>query len=82
MDSDTSMKNLIQFKNNFNQSINRLEAQMSRLLNIMKQRNEENLPNTYSTIPDCLSHIDNNEESWCLGDFNQDLILPHHLELE
>ena len=31
MDSDRSMKNLIQSKNNFNQFVNRLEAQMSRL---------------------------------------------------
>ena len=36
MDSDRSMENLIQSENNLNQSINRLGAQMSHLLNIMK----------------------------------------------
>ena len=63
MYSDRSMKNLIQPENYIFQSINRLEAQ-SRLNNIMKERNEETLPNTCSTIPDCPSHIDRNEESW------------------
>ena len=57
---DRSMKNLIQSENNFFQSINRLEAQMSHLINIVKHRNEETLPNICSIIPDCLSHIDEN----------------------
>jgi len=39
MDSDRIMENLIQFKNNFVPIVNRLEAQMSRLINIMKDRN-------------------------------------------
>ena len=52
------MKNLIQSKNNFLQSVNGLEAQMSRLINIVKDRNEKTLPNTFSTIPDCPSHLD------------------------
>ena len=82
MDLDRSMENLIQSENNFNQSVNRLEAQMSRLLNIMKQRNEKTLPNTCSTIPDCPNYIDKNEESWCPGDFDQDSISPHKLELD
>ena len=30
MDSDRSMKNLIQSENDFNQSVNRIEVQMSR----------------------------------------------------
>ena len=60
MDLDRSMKNLIQSENNFNQSGNKLEAQMSHLINIMKERNEKTLPNTCSTISDCLSHIDEN----------------------
>jgi len=38
------MKNLIQSKNNFLQSINRLEAQMRRLINIVKDRNGKTLP--------------------------------------
>ena len=62
MDTDRSMKNLIQSENNFFQSINRLEAQMSCYINIVKDRNEETLPNTYSTILDCPSHIDRNED--------------------
>ena len=46
MDSDRSMGNLIQSENNFFQSIDRLEAQMSRYINIVKDRNGETLPNT------------------------------------
>ena len=29
-----------------------------------------------------LNHIDRNEESWCLGDFNQESISSHRLELD
>ena len=47
----------------------------------MKDRNEKTLPNICSTIPDCPSHIDRNEESWCLGDFDQDSISSHKFEL-
>jgi len=82
MDSDRIMKNLIQSENNFFQYSNRLEAQMSRLIKIMKDRNEETLPNTCSSIRDCRRHIDENQESWCLGDFDQDLISPQNLELD
>ena len=53
MDADRSMKNLIHSENNFNQSVNRLEAQMSHLLNIIIQKNEKILPNTCSIIPYC-----------------------------
>ena len=55
---------------------------MSHLINIVKNRNEEILPNTCSTIPDCPNHIDKNEESWCLGDFNQESISSHKFELD
>jgi len=48
----------IQCRNDFpqssfdcNQSIKRLEAQMSRLINIVNDRNEETLSNTFLTIP-------------------------------
>jgi len=41
MGSDKSLKNLIQSENNFFQSVNRVEAQMSRLINKVKERNEE-----------------------------------------
>jgi len=81
MDSNRSMKNLIQSKNNFFQSIDRLEAQISHYINIAKDMNEETLPSTCSIIPNCPSHIDRNEESWCHGDFDQDSISPHKFEL-
>ena len=80
MDSDRSMENLIQSENNFFQSIDTLEAQMSRYINIVKDRNEKTLPNTYSSIPDCPNPIDRNEESWSLGDFDQDSISSHKFE--
>ena len=54
--------------------INRLEVKVSHLINTVNDSNEETLPNTFSTIPDCPSHID--EESSYLGDFNQDSISP------
>jgi len=76
------MKILIQSENYFSQSLNRLEVQMSRLINIVKDRYEKTLPSTCSTIPDCPSHIDKNQESWCLGDFDQDSISPQHLKLD
>ena len=77
-----NMKNLIQSGNDFTQAINRVEAQMSRLINILKDKNEKTLSNTYLTIPDCSSHLDRNQESWCLRDPNQDSILSHQLELD
>ena len=55
---------------------------MSRYINIVKDRNEETLPNTCSTIPDCPSHMDRNEKSWCLREFDQDLILSHKFKLD
>ena len=82
IDSDRSMKNLIQSENNFFQSINRVKAQMSRYISIVKDKNEKTLPNTYSTILNCPSHINRNEEFWCLGDFDQDLISSHKFELD
>ena len=55
---------------------------MDRLNNMLNYRNEKTLPNTFLTIPDCPSHIDRSQESWCLGDFNQDSIPPQHIELD
>ena len=55
---------------------------MSRLNNIVKNRSEETLPEIFSTIPDCPSHIDENQESWSLGDFNQESISSHKFELD
>ena len=63
MDLGRSMKNLIQFENDFFQSINRLEAQMSRFINTVKDMNGKTLPITCSTIPNCLSHINKYQES-------------------
>jgi len=82
MNLDRSMKNLIQSKNNFFSILNRLETQMSHLINIVKDRNKETLPNTFSIIPGCPSRIDRNKESWCPGDFDQDSISPQNLEID
>ena len=54
--------------------------EISQLFNSMIDRNEETLPNIFSSISDFSSHSD--EESWCIGYFNQDSILPQHLELD
>ena len=51
------------------------------MINVVKNRNEKTLSKTFSTILDCLSHIDRNEEAWCLGDFDQDSISSHKFEL-
>jgi len=53
---------------------------VSHLVNTINDRNEETLPNTFSTIPDSPSYID--EESRYLKDFNQDSILPQNFELD
>ena len=54
---------------------------MSRLINIAKNRNEKTLPDTFFTILDCPSHLDMNQESWYLRDFDEDSISLHYLEL-
>jgi len=77
-----SQNNCIQSQNECLQSIDRLEVKMSHLIKIINDRNEKTLPNTLLTIPDSHSHIDWNHGSWCLGDFNQDLISPQHFELD
>ena len=76
------MKDLIQSQNDFTQFINRLEAQMSHLVNTINDRNEKTLPVLFLTISDFPNHIDRNQESLCLGDFNQDSIPPQHIELD
>ena len=55
-----SQKDYIQSQNN---SFNRLEAQMSRLINRVNDMIEETLPITFSIISDCPNHIDKNQES-------------------
>ena len=74
------MKDMIQSRNNVTQSLNRLEAKVSHLVNTINDRNEETLPNTFSTIPHSPSHID--EELWHLGDFSQDSISPQNFKLD
>ena len=58
MDKNKSLENLIQSENDFNQSINRLEAQMSHFVNTTNDKNEKTLPTQFLTIPDSLNHID------------------------
>jgi len=57
-----------------------IEVRLSRLKNM--SRNKETLPTQYLTIPDTSSHIDENQESWYLEDFDQDSISPENLELD
>ena len=71
---NNSIETMIQCQNNFNQSINKAEVEMSQLFNPMIDRNEKTLPNTFSTIHDSPSYID--KESWYLKNFNQNSISP------
>ena len=57
-----------------------LEPQLSRLVNI-NDKKEKILPTQSLTIPDFSNHIDRDQESLCLENFNQDSISSHHLEL-
>ena len=43
---------------------------------------EETLLTQSLTIPDFPNHIDGDQESLCLKNFNQDLISSHHLKLD
>jgi len=43
---------------------------------------EETLPTKSLTIPDFSNHIDRDQESLCLGNFDQDSISSHHLILD
>ena len=45
-------------------------------------KEEETLLTQSLTIPDFLNHIDKDEESLCLENFNKDSISSHHLELD
>ena len=69
-----SQNDIIQSQMDRLQSINMLEVKVSHLVNTINDRNEETLPNTFSAIPNSPNYID--EESWYLGDFNQDSISP------
>jgi len=55
-DLEKSMKTLIQVQNTFNQDINRLEVQMSQLINTY--RNDKTLSYQYLANPDIFNPID------------------------
>ena len=57
-----------------------IEVRLSRLENM--RRNEKTLPTQFLTISDTSSHIDENQESWYLEDFDQDSILSQNLDLD
>ena len=40
------------------------------------RRNKKTLPTQYLTIPDSSSHIEKNQESWYLEDFDKNSISP------
>ena len=63
-----------------NDLLEMIEARLSRLKNM--RRNKEILPAQSLTILDTSSHIDENQESWYLEDFDQDSISPQNLELD
>ena len=63
-------------------TLNRLETQISYLINIVNAKNEKTLPTQFLTIPDTSSHIDETQESRYLGDFNQYSISPDYIELD
>ena len=46
------------------------------------RRNKETLHIQSLTIPNTSNHIDENQESWYLKDFAQDLVSPQSLELD
>ena len=71
-----SQNDYIQSQTDFLQSINRLEAKASHLVNTINDRNEETLPNTFLTIPNSPNHINGNQESWYLENYDQDSISP------
>ena len=68
----------LQFQKSFTQSIDRLEAQLSQLVNIHK--NEETHSYQLLTNPDISNFIDLTHESWCFK--NQDSISLNPFELD
>ena len=63
-----------------NDPLDMIEVRLSRLKN--KRRDKKTLPTQSLTIPDTSNHIDENQESWCLENFDQDSISPQTLELD
>jgi len=76
-DLEKSIESMILFQND---PLDMIEAKLSRLENM--RRNKETLPTQSLTIPNISSHIDENQESWYLEDFDQDSILTQNLELD
>ena len=74
---EKSMETMIQCQDD---PLDMIEARISRLENM--RRNKETLPIQSLTIPDTSSHIDENQESWYLEDFDQDSVSPQSLELD
>jgi len=72
-----SQNDCIQSQMDCLKSLNKLEAKVSHLVNTINDRNEKTLPNKFLTTPNSSSYID--EESWYLGDFNQEQF--HHKTL-
>ena len=64
-DLEKSMESMIQFQND---PLDMIKARLSRLENMRK--NKETLPTQSLTIFDTSSHIDENQESWHLEDFD------------
>jgi len=62
-----------------NDPLDMIEARLSRLENM--RRNKETLPTQSLTILDISSHIDKNQESWYLEDFDQDSLSPQNFVL-
>jgi len=75
------MEYLIQNQNSLNQPINMLKPQVSRLVNT-NDKEKETLPTQSLTIHGFPFHIDRDQESLCLENFNQDSISSHYLELD
>ena len=71
------MESMIQFQSD---PLNVIEVRLSRLENM--RRNKKTLPVQSLTIPDTSNHIDENQESWYLEDFDQDSISLQNLELD
>jgi len=74
---EKSMEFMIQFQSD---PLDMIEVRLSRLENIC--RNKKTLPTQSLTVPDISSHIDENQESWYLEDFDQDSISLQNLELD
>ena len=76
VDLEKNMESMIQFHSD---PLDMIEAKLSRLENT--RRNKETLPAQSLTIPNTSSHINENQESWFLEDFDQDSIWAQNFEL-